>query len=107
MEYIYRDGVIVSRSRNLRGIRQYAGKHLIKELHINPKMDGRLNPNHNRGRLYLIFENGATFQTDFASYGVLKTFIRLWRNVYGATLWMNGRDVGKIAWDNCNLFVKE
>lgn len=100
MMYVYKDGEVVQHSRNLRGIRRYVATHIIKELHIAPKNDGQLSCNNSRGWLYIVFDNGATFQTDFASYGVLKNFVRQWRNVYGAPLWMAGHLVGVVSKTN-------
>lgn len=97
---IYQGEKVINRSRNLAGIRRYVSSHLISELHIAPKMDGQINVNHNRGWLYIVFDNGATFQTDFASYEVLKGFVSRWRNVYGASLWMDGHEAGKVSAHN-------
>jgi hypothetical protein len=95
--FVYLNGEIVQRSRNLAGIRRYVSSHLIEELHIAPKSDGQINVSSNRGWLYIVFSNGATFQTDFASYEVLKGFVSRWRNVYGAPLWMAGHPAGVVS----------
>lgn len=101
------DGRIVNRSRNLAGIRRYVSNHLIQELHINAKADGQLSVNNSRGWLYIVFADGASYQTDFASFAVLKNFVRQWRNTYGASLWMNGCEAGKVSYNNRNLIVRD
>ena len=37
-----------------------------------------------RAKLSILFENGCSFETNFASYTVLNGFVRRWRNVHGA-----------------------
>lgn len=97
MEVIQKDGKVIQQSRNLRGIRRYVGSHIIKELQIASQING------STGWLYIIFEDGSTFQTDFASFSVLQNFVRSWRNTYGAPLWMNGHEAGKVSYHNPNL----
>ncbi len=97
------DGEVVQRSRNLAGIRQYvAGKHglyrPIERLCINERDGGT-------GMLYIRFENGCTYETDFASWAVLKQWVRRWRNVYGSPLLVNGVYSGTVASDNPVLEV--
>jgi len=97
------DGEVVQRSRNLAGIRQYvAGKHglyrPIERLSIIERDGGA-------GRLYIQFENGCTYETDFASWAVLKQWVRRWRNVYGSPLLVNGVYSGTVSSDNPALEV--
>ncbi len=82
-------GKPIQRSRNLAGIRRYVGKHLIKKMSIRPIADME-------GELLILFENGATYETNFGSYEVLVDFVARWRNVYGANVILthpNGRRV--------------
>jgi hypothetical protein len=84
--YVYSaDHQIVNQSRNLAGIRRYVSGHAIAELHIAYRAGHALT-----GWLYIVFTNGSHFQTTFASYSVLADFVRRWRNVYGAELWIGG-----------------
>lgn len=99
-ECIIKAGRIIQQSRNLAGIRRYVGTHLIQRLSITEYQD-------RSAQLYIEFEDGASFRSAFCSAAVLREFVRRWRNVYGATLWMNDRDAGKITWDNPNLFNPE
>ncbi len=87
------DGNPVSTSRNLRGIRAYVGKHSIKVLAIDTIADGE-------GQLSILFENGNSFATNFASFTVLKEWVRNWRNVYGAPLLVNTVDCGTVSYRN-------
>ena len=75
-------GLPVSKSRNLRGIRAYAGKHVVQHVRIWRTRTG--------GELAVEFENGATVRTDFADFYVLQQFVRNWRNAHGALLSVNG-----------------
>jgi hypothetical protein len=92
-----RDGSAVRQSRNLRGIRTYVGKNLVKVLAIDRLANGE-------GKLLILFDNGHSFETNFADYTVLRDFVRRWRNVYGAPLRVNGKDAGIIKALNINLF---
>ena len=83
----------ISRSRNLRGIRSYVGKHIIKVLAIDAISKSE-------GKLMILFENGNSFETNFADFKVLKESVRNWRNTYGAPLRVNGVDCGNINSNN-------
>ena len=75
-----RDGNVIIKSRNLAGIRRYVGGNtplLIKVLDVSEIGD-------KEGKLCVVFENGCSFETNFASFFVLKGFVRRWRNVHGA-----------------------
>lgn len=101
METIVRDGKVIGRSRNLAGIRRYVGNHLIVRLAV----DRITVCNYWEGRLHITFDNGATFETRFADYGVLLGFVRRWRNVYGAPLVVNGRVAGRVEYRNRALDI--
>lgn len=92
-----RNGKIVNQSRNLRGIRQYVGKNLIKDVKIKEIEQGR-------GYIEIYFDDGAYFQTVFASFNVLKDCVRRWRNVYGSKLWVNNKECGTISYHNSELY---
>jgi hypothetical protein len=91
-EILSKEGVVVQRSRNLRGIREYVSKHSVKFIGLHRKPDGG-------GTLYVMFDNQERFKTDFASYEVLKNFVRNWRNVYGVLLMVEGRPSGTVYYD--------
>ena len=87
MEYIRdKDGNIIQSSRNLAGIRRYVGGYLPPTIKMM-SMDEIANK---EGKLLILFESGNSFETTFASYEVLKDFVKNWRNVQGAPLWVNG-----------------
>jgi hypothetical protein len=93
------DGNVIQSSPTLMGIRGYVGKHLIKMLDISPVGDGE-------GQLSILFDDRSSFQTHFADFGVLKSFVRNWRNVYGAPLSIGGIDCGKVKYRNKALAEK-
>lgn len=91
-----KSGRIIQRSRNLRGIHEYVGKNLIKVLSISETgVAGYLS-----GKLCILFDNGASYETNFADFNVLQDCVRRWRNVYGAPLMVNGKDCGKVEYNN-------
>jgi hypothetical protein len=93
---IFKDGHAIQRSSNLRGIRQYVGQNLVDHVEIKQR-DTHL------GMLYIVFDNGATFETLFASFTVLKTTVANWRNLYGAPLKINGTERGRVSYSNAAL----
>jgi hypothetical protein len=98
-------GEVVGTSRNLAGIRRLVSKKLIKELEIGRKevMLGEGSPKSevaSDGVLRILFDDGTRYATDFASYTVLKNFVRQWRNVYGAPLLVEGKARGKVDYKN-------
>ena len=86
MKYIRdKKGNIISKSVNLRGIREYVGKHIVKVASIDMISNGE-------GKLCIIFDNQASFECNFASFEVLKDFVARWRNIKGCKLLVNGVD---------------
>jgi hypothetical protein len=91
-----RDGNVISQSRNLAGIRRYVSGRtppVIKVLDVSEIGAGE-------GKLCILFENGCSFETNFASYTVLKGFVNRWRNIRGAPLTVNGQPAGKVSTHN-------
>ena len=91
-----RDGNVIGRSRNLRGIRRYVSSHLVKALAVDRVGNGE-------GKLLILFDDGSSYETNFASFSVLLGFVRRWRNVYGAPLRVNGQDAGTVSAQNMLL----
>jgi len=89
-------GEVISRSRNLRGLRAYAGKHWTEQVHINKKPDGG-------GTLTVRFAGGVYCVTPFASFVVLCESLVNWRNLYGATLFVNDVESGEVGYKNAAL----
>lgn len=88
-----KDGCVIQRSQNLAGIHRYVSNHIIKVLSVDEIAEGE-------GKLCILFDNGASYETNFASFVVLKMHVRQWRNVYGAPLLVNGKDCGKVSYKN-------
>ena len=88
-----REGAVISRSRNLRGLRRAVGKQLVSWVSINEIAK-------EEGKLCVMFANGDSCETNFASFYVLKRVIRNWRNLYGVKLLAQGEDVGTICYSN-------
>lgn len=95
-----RDGNPISRSRNMRGIRARVGKHLVKTVAISP-LKGE-----DEGKLMILFDDGASYETNFASYATLVDCVRRWRNLYGAELLINGESCGPLSFDNLRISVE-
>jgi hypothetical protein len=70
------NGKILNRSRNLAGIRRYVSKDPITTIELHHRPDSK-------GVLKLTLYSGATFETDFQSYQVMKDFVTRWRNAHG------------------------
>lgn len=94
-----KDGNVIRQSRNLAGIRRYVGGYtapLIETMDVSRLAD-------DGGKLCMLFSNGASYETNFASFVVLCLMVRNWRNVYGAPLSINGVDAGKVGYKNERL----
>lgn len=85
------DGSIHSTSRNLRGIRAHVGKHLIRVMSIDA-----IGERGHEGKLLILFDDGKSYETNFASFEVLREFVSGWKNCYGAPIRVNGRDHGTL-----------
>jgi len=82
IEILNANGKVVQRSQNLRGMREYAGKHGVGKVSISAIPNG--------GLLSVFFQDGAACTTTFADFRVLQQFVRNWRNAHGADLSVNG-----------------
>lgn len=80
-------GRLVSRSKNLAGIRRYAGKHGVQHVELWSIQK----------TLTVEFGNGARVRTEFADFSVLQRFVRNWRNARGASLMVNGIERGTVT----------
>jgi hypothetical protein len=100
-------GTVLSGSRNLRGIRTAVGKYVVEHVSIARASRGAVDGG---GWLEVLFKdagngryNGATFRAHFASFEVLRNFVRNWRNVYGAALIVDGAACGVVEYRNAAL----
>jgi hypothetical protein len=96
-----RHGNPIHRSRNLAGIRRYVAgctryqhNQIIKTLAIDAIGMGW------EGKLSIVFDDGSSYETNFASYFVLLGFVKRWRNVRGAPLVVNGQSWGTVRPDH-------
>lgn len=84
-----RQGTIVRRSRNLRGIITHLGQHGASEVHIWRELNGN-------GRYQFHFGNGDTVRGEFQSFAVLCGWVMSRRNMQGAALYINGQRSGHV-----------
>ncbi len=102
-------GEVVGTSRNLAGIRRLVGRKPVARIEIGSKdfmVHGRKpTTRYYEGVLYVIFDDGTKYATDFADYTVLKDWVRRWRNVYGSPLVVEGVPSGEIYANNPALRV--
>lgn len=89
MIQIFKGGKVVSTSRNLRGIMTYSGKVAPKQITLT--QDGV------RGWLSVTWVDGATVQTEFASYHIMVDWVRNRRRFRDARKVFNGPDVGYLT----------
>ena len=102
-----KNGKVIRTSQNLRGILTYVselrrewdcftprfGGNPIKVLSIDAIADGK-------GKLMILFKGGVNYETNFASFAVLKEFVRTRLHFQGARLLVNGTASGVVARNN-------
>ena len=86
-----REGDIIRRSRNLRGFVTHLGKTRspVKMLDIGRLAEGG-------GRLCVLWENGDSYETNFASIDVLTDWVFHRRNLRGSPYSLNGIPAGHL-----------
>ena len=87
------NGNVKSQSKNLRGIRAHCSKNVAKIIDISPVGNGE-------GQLSILFDNGDSFQCNFADWDVLVTSVRNWRNLYGVRFSYCGNERGTLSYDH-------
>lgn len=99
------DGEVIRQSRNLRGIREYMGHNRVKVMSIDPMRQPTLASltDTSGGKLCILFVDGSSFEANFASYTVLRDWVRRRRNAYGSTLRVAGEDAGTVSYRNPHL----
>ena len=90
-------GKVVSKSRNLAGIRRYVAQYAVARVRIKELKDGMV---HADGGIKVIFQNGWYWATRYSDYGVLLNSLRNWRNLYGVPLVVNGEPAGVVGYKN-------
>lgn len=91
-----KDGNVIRRSRNLAGIRRYVGglrPPIVVKLCVDDLAE-------QGAKLSMLFDDGSNYETNFASFQVLKEFVRRWKNVHGAPLLVNGKEAGFVGGAN-------
>lgn len=77
------DGYIVSRSKNLRGIREYLRRHAVERVDIWPHDSGT-------AQIGVTWANGASVITDFQSFAVCKQWCASRRRFPAAVIHIKG-----------------
>lgn len=80
---------VVRRSKNLRGIRDYARTSRVLRISVNDDGMGG-------GVLRVTYYAGETVRANFASIEVLHTWVRRWYSAQGALLYINGTPVRSV-----------
>jgi hypothetical protein len=84
------------------GIRRRVGRELVDAVWIDkvdkPRSDAV--PGGIEGELRIFFHGKRTVITSFCSFEVLKMSVRQWRNIYGAKLFVNGKESGVVSYTN-------
>ena len=90
MNNIIKNGQVIRRSKNLRGMRDYARVSPVKRVGLLPDGD-------TRGQLWVCYADGADCKADFASYHIMVDFVRNRRSWRGAEIFHYGGDVGYLT----------
>lgn len=94
MEYIYdKDGKVISKSKNLRGIRRYVATNAIEKVMLFSQEAG----------IRIVFKNGDYWKSQFADYSVLRWMVSNWRNIYGASLIIDNYFAGVVYKNHSQL----
>jgi 2'-5' RNA ligase len=87
-------------------IRRRVGKELVDAVWID-KVDKKYDPHSVEGcgfgiegELRIFFHGKRAVKSEFCSYEVLKMSVRQWRNMYGARLFVNGKQSGVVSYSN-------
>lgn len=92
-----KNGKVIQRSRNEAGIRNYVATHLVKRLAIDRIGEDRPVRLMGDGKLSILFEDGSSYESNYSSYSVLLNSLEGWRNLYGAPLFIQGKDAGLLT----------
>jgi hypothetical protein len=90
---IMKEGACVARSRNLRGILDYARRSPVAHIETSMGYDG----SPVRGLVLVKYADGAHCLTDFASYHIMIDWLRGRRSWRGATWTHRGEDMGYLT----------
>tara|TARA_R110000868_G_scaffold82690_2_gene233395 strand:- start:2561 stop:2857 length:297 start_codon:yes stop_codon:yes gene_type:complete len=87
---IEKNGQIVRKSKNLRGMRDYARVSPVKRVELTPQ--GKVN-----GRLRVIYDDGAVTSAHFASFHIMVDFVRNRRTWRCAEIVNYGENMGYLT----------
>ena len=90
------DNKAIRKSRNLRGLLDYAREHSICRLSIYERNE----ETETSAYIYVGFTNGAWCCVNFADYRVLRMWVSARRVLRGAPLTVNGIASGEVTKDN-------
>jgi hypothetical protein len=99
-------GSTIRTSRNLRGLLRHNTAMLSSPIKlvtidpINPANPADSSNYSSEGKLCVLWENGDSCETNFASFTVLKQWLRNRRNWYGAPLRVSGQPADVISYHN-------
>lgn len=91
-------GTVIGTSRNLAGIRTMVRRRPVKYIEISPAYGGFKKDS--EAILRVMFQDGSRFETRFASFTVLRGFVKNWRSVHGVQLLVQGRKEGEVSTKN-------
>lgn len=89
---IKKNGQIIRRSKNLRGLRDYARISPIVRVELTPQGHNDVN-----GRLRVIYADGATSSAFFSSYHIMVDFVRNRRSWRNADIVFYGDNIGYLT----------
>lgn len=88
------DGAVIARSRNLRGMRDYARVSRVVSVDATKRNAHKDDP---VGNLTVTYANGATCRAEFCSYNIMVDFVRNRRSWRGADITLHGGDMGYLT----------
>ena len=95
-EEIGRLGGATGEETTLRKLRRDVGRRVIRAIHVNRKGEGK----YPEGEIRVAYDRGNVEYVGFCSLGVLAQALRQWRNLQGATLFVDNKPAGKISYQN-------
>lgn len=88
------NGFVVKRSKNLRGMRDYARTSSVVKIETRMRNGWANDPG---GVLLVTYANGATSESEFASYHIMIDFVRNRRSWLGAEVIHANEDMGYLT----------
>lgn len=89
---IVKNGKVIRKSKNLRGLRDYARISKVLHVKLTPYGYKKLN-----GHLKVVYADGAASEAHFASYHIMVDWVRNRRSWYNAHIAYNGENLGYLT----------